>query len=236
VSRSHARITVNGSECTIEDLGSSNKTIINGQTLGPAQPTRLRNNDQIKTGNIIFKFLEKGSLETITHQELTEKAMKDALTGAFTKGALLEKGPEAMKRSDFLKEELSVVVFDIDFFKKINDTYGHPCGDYVLKHLAHVVGTKLVRANDYFARYGGEEFVILLSGAAMTRAMDVAERVRSTVQATEFEFEGHKIPVTVSLGVASRIPTETEWDDLFQRADDALYVSKRNGRNRVTAA
>jgi diguanylate cyclase (GGDEF)-like protein len=102
--------------------------------------------------------------------------------------------------------------------------------------LAHVVGTKLVRANDYFARYGGEEFVILLSGAPMTRAMDVAERVRSTVQATDFDYEGNKIPVTVSLGVASRTATETEWDDLFQRADDALYVSKRNGRNRVTAA
>jgi two-component system cell cycle response regulator len=236
VSRSHARISVNGSECWLEDLGSSNKTVINGQTLNPAQPVRLRNNDQIKTGNIIFKFLEKGSLETITHQELSEKAHKDALTGAYAKGALMEKGPEAIKRSEFLKEDLSIVVFDIDFFKKINDSYGHAAGDYVLKHLSAVVGTKLVRANDYFARYGGEEFVIILSGASMTRALEVAERVRSTVQSTLFVFDQKNIPVTVSLGVASRKPHETQWDELFNRADEALYNSKRTGRNKVTAS
>lgn len=236
VSRSHARLNVAGSDVVILDLGSSNKTIVNGATLQPMTPIKLKNNDQIKTGNVIFKFLERGNLEAITNKELNEKAEKDGLTGAYSKGALLEKGPEAIKRSEVLNEELSVVVFDIDFFKKINDGHGHAAGDYVLKTLAHIVGTKMVRANDYFARYGGEEFVIILSGTPLKTALEVAERIRTTIETAVFEFNDKKIPVTISLGVAGRLLTETDWDPLFKRADAALYRSKQSGRNRVTAA
>jgi diguanylate cyclase (GGDEF)-like protein len=237
VSRSHARLDVAGTEVVLMDLGSSNKTVVNGASLNPMTPYRLKNNDQIKTGNVIFKYLEKGNLEAITNQELNEKAQKDALTGAYSKGALLEKGPEAMKRAEFLNEELSVLVFDIDFFKKINDNYGHAAGDYVLKQLVAVISTKLVRGStDYFARYGGEEFVIILQATPVKTALDVAERIRTTIESAGFQFEGKTIPVTISLGVASRIPNETQWEILFQRADDALYRSKQSGRNRVTAA
>lgn len=236
VSRSHARVTVLGSEVAIMDLGSSNKTVVNGMTLNPMTPQKLKNNDQIKTGNVIFKFLEKGNLEAIANQELNEKALKDALTGAYSKGALLEKGPEAVKRAEVLGEELSVLVFDIDFFKKINDGFGHAAGDHVLRELSHVIGTKMVRSHDYFARYGGEEFVILLQNTPIKVALDVAERIRTTVENHEFVFEGKKIPVTVSLGAASRLVIETEWDVLFRRADEALYKSKQSGRNRVTPA
>jgi len=236
VSRSHARVTILGSEVAIMDLGSSNKTVVNGMTLNPMTPQKLKNNDQIKTGNVIFKFLEKGNLEAIANQELNEKALKDALTGAYSKGALLEKGPEAVKRAEVLGEELSVLVFDIDFFKKINDGFGHAAGDHVLRELSHVIGTKMVRSHDYFARYGGEEFVILLQNTPIKVALDVAERIRTTVENHEFVFEGKKIPVTVSLGAASRLVIETEWDVLFRRADEALYKSKQSGRKRVTPA
>jgi two-component system, cell cycle response regulator len=236
VSRSHARLNVAGTEVVLMDMGSSNKTIINGKTLQEMTPYRLSNNDQIKTGNVIFKFLESGNLEAITNKELNDKAEKDALTGAYSKGALLEKGPEAIKRSEFLVEELSVLVFDIDFFKKVNDNYGHAAGDYVLKTLANIVGTKMTRAVDYFARYGGEEFVILLQGTPIKTALEVAERIRTTIESTVFEFEGKTIPVTISLGVASRVYSESSWEQLFKRADEALYKSKQSGRNRVTAA
>lgn len=235
VSRSHARLMVVGSEVTIQDLGSSNKTSINGSVLTPMSPQRLKNNDQLKCGSVIFKFLERGSLESYSNKALSEKAEKDALTGAYNKGALIERGPQVIKRAELLKEELSVVVFDIDFFKKINDTYGHAAGDYVLKTLAALVASKLIRSHDYFARYGGEEFVLILSGAPPKSAIEIAERVRLTIQNGEFNFEGKKIPVTVSLGVVTR-KDETDWDALFNRADTALYQSKQGGRNRVTFA
>lgn len=236
VSRQHARINVVGTDVAICDLGSSNNTVVNGVTLGPLAPVKLKNNDQIKTGNVIFKFLERGNIEALTNKELNDKAEKDALTGAYSKGALLEKGPEAIKRSEFLNEEMSVVVLDIDFFKKVNDGFGHAAGDYVLKMLAGIIGGKMVRANDYFARYGGEEFVIILSGTPIKIALEVGERIRATIESTPFVWEGKKLPVTISLGIASRLSTETEWDSTFKRADEALYKSKQSGRNKVTAA
>ncbi len=236
VSRSHAQIRVSGSEVVIIDMGSSNKTLINGTLLHPMTPQKLRNNDQVKTGNVIFKFLERGNIEAIANKELNEKAEKDALTGAYSKGALLEKGPEAMKRSEFLNEDLSVLVFDIDFFKKVNDGFGHAAGDYVLKSMSEIIGTKMVRSNDYFARYGGEEFVIILLGSPMKTALEVAERIRTTVESSAFVFENKKMPITISVGVASRLANETDWNNFFKRADMALYKSKQSGRNRVTAA
>lgn len=236
LSRSHARIDVKGSEITIVDLGSTNKTVVNNQILPPMAPCSLRNNDQIKTGNVIFKFLERGNIESISAQALFEKANRDALTGIYSKGALLERGPEAIKRSEVLSEALSVIVFDIDHFKKINDSYGHPCGDFILKELCRVVSTKLIRSNDFFARYGGEEFVLILSGTGIKTAGEIADRIRQTIQAHEFEFENQKIPVTVSVGVSTKGPTDTQWNALFDRADKALYSSKQGGRNRVTVS
>lgn len=236
LSRSHARIDIRGSDVTVIDMGSTNKTVVNGQVLAPMAPCALKNNDQIKAGNVIFKFLERGSIEALTNQQMFEKANRDALTGAFSKGALLERAPEAMKRSATQNEVLSVIVFDIDHFKKINDGHGHPGGDHVLKELGSLVGGTLIRGADFFARYGGEEFVLILAGTSTKTATEVAERIRATIQNADFVFAGKKIPVTVSLGVATRAQNETEWAQLFDRADKALYQSKQGGRNRVTVA
>lgn len=234
LSRSHAKFAVIGSEVSVIDLGSTNKTVVNGQVIPPLASCLLKNNDQIKTGNVIFKFLERGSVELMMNAAMYERASKDALTGAHSKGALIEKGPEAMKRAEVLNEPFSLVTFDIDHFKKINDTHGHPAGDYVLKELCHVVITKLIRSNDFFSRYGGEEFVLLLSGSPLKIAGDVGERIRQTIEAHEFVFDGKKIPVTISVGVAAKLAQETEWTQIYERADRALYQSKQGGRNRVT--
>tara|TARA_B110001454_G_scaffold219111_1_gene250027 strand:- start:29256 stop:30173 length:918 start_codon:yes stop_codon:yes gene_type:complete len=234
LSRSHARIDIKGDKVYVVDLGSTNKTIVNGQILPPMVLCELKNNDQVKTGNVIFKFLETGNIEGLTTQMLFEKANRDALTGAYSKGALLEKGPESIKRSEVLNEALSVIVFDIDFFKKINDSHGHPCGDFVLKDMARVVSTKLIRSNDFFARYGGEEFVLILSGTPDKVAAEIAERIRTTIQNHEFKFDGKIIPVTVSVGVTSKQPNDTQWQFIFDRVDKALYTSKQTGRNKVT--
>ncbi|NUM57479.1 MAG: GGDEF domain-containing protein [Bdellovibrionaceae bacterium] len=234
LSRSHARVDIKGDSIYVVDLGSTNKTMVNGQIIPPMVLCELKNNDQVKTGNVIFKYLETGNIESLTTQALFEKATRDALTGAYSKGALLEKGPEAIKRSEILNEPMSVIIFDIDFFKKINDSYGHPCGDFVLKELAKVISTKLIRSNDFFARYGGEEFVLILSGTEPKISAEIAERIRMTIQNHEFVFENKRIPVTISLGVSSKLSSDTEWAALLERVDKALYTSKQTGRNKVT--
>lgn len=236
LSRSHAKFAIVGGEVSIIDLGSTNKTIVNGQALPPLAPCKLKNNDQIKTGNVIFKFLETGNIEALTNQTMYEKANRDALTGAYSKGSLLEKGPEAVKRSELLNEEMSIIVFDIDHFKKINDNHGHPAGDFVLKELSGIVTSKLIRSNDYFARYGGEEFVLILSGGTAKMASEIAERIRQTIETHAFVYEGKVIPVTISLGVVTKSTSDADWSELFDRADKALYASKQGGRNRVTIA
>jgi two-component system cell cycle response regulator len=236
LSRNHCRFMLMGPDVSVVDMGSTNKTVVNGMTLPPLIPHQLKNNDQVKTGNVVFKFLERGSLESMSTQEVQERVTKDALTGAYTKGELLQRAPEIVKRAETLGDPLSLIVFDIDFFKKINDTYGHPGGDYVLRELGKVIGTKVVRSQDYFSRFGGEEFVILLLGSNARHAWDVAERIRLTIQNHPFVYEGKQIPVTISLGIAERYPTEKTWEALFDRADKALYHSKKTGRNKVTVA
>lgn len=236
LSRAHAKFEIFPDQVRVIDLGSTNKTMINGHALSANAPHILKNNDEIRMGSAIFKFLEQGSIEAITNQSLYDKANRDALTGAYSKGFLLEKGPEVIRKAESLNEPLSMIVFDIDFFKKINDGFGHPGGDHVLKELGKLVQSKLIRSNDFFARYGGEEFVLLLTATTLKSAFEIGERIRQTIQNHEFIFETRKIPVTVSLGVAEKKPTESEWSDFFKRADDALYVSKQSGRNRVTVA
>jgi len=235
LSRSHAKITLNGFDVSILDMNSTNKTAVNEQNLAAMIPRKLQNHDKVKAGNVIFRYLEKGSIEVIANQQLIEKSQKDALTSAYSKGALLEKGPEVIKRSQTLGEPLSVITFDIDFFKKINDGYGHPGGDYVLRELGALLQAKLVRANDYFARYGGEEFVIILQATHLKTASEVADRIRQTVEAHAFIFENKKIPVTISIGV-SQYRSDDTWESIYDRADKALYESKQTGRNKVTVA
>lgn len=234
VSKSHAKMMLSGGDVTLIDLESTNRTVVNDEAIPPLVPVRLQNNDQIKFGNVLFKFLERGSVEAHALEQLQNKSEKDTLTGAFNKGAIVMKGMEAFKRAKLLKVPLSIAVFDIDHFKKINDTYMHAAGDYVLKELAHVVQTKLIRLDDVLGRWGGEEFVVILFGSSLQQAMEVGERFRATIEGHSFVYEGKKIPVTISVGVSTKEPQMTKWEELFDRADSAMYASKNGGRNRVS--
>ncbi len=236
VSKSHAKLSIANGEVFILDLESTNRTVINDDTLPPLVPVKLNGNDQIKTGNVLFKYLEGGSIEAHAMEQLQTKSEKDPLTGAFNKGALHMKGAESFKRAKLLKVPMSIAVFDIDHFKKINDTYGHSAGDYVLKELAGVVSTKLIRLDDYFARYGGEEFVVVLFGSNLTQATEIGERLRATIEGHGFMYTGEKLPITISVGVCTIEPAMSTWEEMFTKADTALYASKRAGRNRVTSS
>ena len=234
VSKSHAKVVVSNTGVSIIDLGSTNKTHINGNVLTPMVPVELGDNDQVQTGNVIFKYLAPGNLEAMSNQENFEKAHMDPLTGIYNKRALTNKGPEAIKRAKLLDESLSVIVFDIDHFKQVNDTYGHAAGDYVIKELSQVIKNGVIRGADFFARFGGEEFTLILAGSSQQQALEVAERARSKVEHHPFTFEGTTMPIRISLGVCSLSTDISSWDDIFKRADEALYRAKQNGRNQVS--
>ena len=234
ISKSHVRLIISDASVSILDLQSTNKTYINGRQLSPSIPVELRDSDQVQMGNIIFKYLAPGNLEAISNQENFQKAYTDPLTGIFNKRALENKGPDALKRARLLNEDICAIVFDIDHFKKVNDTFGHIAGDYVLKELTHIIKKTQIRAGDFFARFGGEEFILILAQSSKTKGLDVAERIRKTIEGHNFEFEKKKIPLTISLGLCSLTPDIHDWTALLAKADEALYRSKLNGRNQVS--
>ena len=146
---------------------------------------------------------------------------------------------QIVREASVRKQSLSVILLDIDNFKKINDTYGHPAGDMVLKKTAELILAFIRKRRpfheiDFAARYGGEEFIIMLRKASLQEAAEVAaERIRKKIEETKFEWEGKQIPVTVSLGVAVRHSGENVPDPMVHRADAALYKAKETGKNKV---
>ena len=227
VSKLHAKLSLSDGEISVVDLGSTNKTRVNKVSLEPDVPRVLKNNDRVEIGNVLFKFLESGNIETLSTAETFEKSFIDSLTSVANRGGF-------DRRAERLIGSFSIVTFDVDFFKKINDQWGHDAGDYVLIELAKIVRDKVIRQGDFFARTGGEEFTILLMNNSSEKAGDVAERLRQTIEAHEFRFEDKILNITVSVGVACRKHEEEDWRVVFKRADQALYSSKRAGRNSVT--
>ena len=141
---------------------------------------------------------------------------------------------KSLKRSG---GELSVLMMDIDYFKKYNDTYGHSQGDFCLKNVAEALAGSLSRPNDFVARYGGEEFAIILPNTDESGARVMANKVLTNVRARNIPHEKNEAAdcVTISIGVTtSKVVQGQEWSDYIKRADEALYMSKQNGRNRYT--
>lgn len=235
MSKRHGRVVMReNNEVFFEDLNSTNGTEINSAIIPAGQMFRLKNNDQIKLGNVIFKFLEKGNIETVSSKDTYDRTQIDPLTQIYNKGALMSTGEEVFKRAKLTETPLTVIVFDLDHFKKINDTYGHAAGDYVLREVASLVHNRLIRQGDFFARFGGEEFCLMLVGGPLQRGVEVAERIRITIEKNDFVFSGQKIAVTLSAGVATLEADMNSWQELFEKADQAAYISKKNGRNRVS--
>jgi diguanylate cyclase (GGDEF)-like protein len=162
-------------------------------------------------------------------------ANRDGLTGLYNHRYFHEKLSQDFLRAKRYHEYLSCILFDIDHFKKFNDTYGHQTGDVVLKALASVI-ERSTRESDVAARYGGEEFAIVLYHTDRRAAYEAAERLRQAVESNEVEDNGNVLRVTISLGIAT-FPHEKIHDskELIEYADQALYKAKENGRNRVEA-
>lgn len=174
----------------------------------------------------------------INNTALIERSSTDMMTQLKLKYFFFNVLTEKLDNANSNKSPLSVLMFDIDFFKHFNDTYGHECGDYVLKQVAHLIKSNL-RDEDLASRYGGEEFTVLLDNTKKNVAMAIAERIRSSIASHDFVYNDLHMKVTISVGVAvydyrkNRVISPL---NLVNQADQGLYMSKHNGRNRVTYA
>ncbi len=230
VSRKHATIVNDGGKHTVEDLGSTNGTIVNDEHIEGV--VKLRNGDFIKIGRAIFKFIASNNIEAAYHDEIYRLTTIDGLTQVFNRRYFEDTIERELSRSRRYTRPLSLVMIDIDHFKRINDNFGHLAGDAVLKEVASVVKSR-TRREDVFARYGGEEFALLLPEIDTRGAVALAEKVRKLIEKHEFVFDGERISVTISAGVATvqkkgELPAE-----VIGRADEKLYAAKQGGRNRV---
>lgn len=165
---------------------------------------------------------------------LVEMNVRDGLTGVYNRKFLEAKLKEEMDRSKRYKRAFSLVMIDIDHFKKINDSYGHGFGDTVLKSAASMLQSKL-RSTDFLTRYGGEEFCCLLPETDCASAMIVAERLRAGIEELALDNGGNRVGISISLGVAGAEAADTP-SSLIEMADGALYIAKKSGRNRVVAS
>lgn len=236
ISRHHISIHTHNDQVGIEDLGSTNGTYVNGQRIQGL--TVLNDGDKIQLStNTIFKFAWQDKTENVFHEELYKMAVLDPATALYNKRYFLERFKEEFSLAKRSKTWLTVLMLDIDHFKKVNDTHGHLAGDLVLQQVANLL-KDMTRQEDILARYGGEEFVIVLRGIDDNSTYQLAERIRDTVEKTTFTFDKKTIPVTISvgLGIFNADSTLEEPDDLVKLADACLYYSKEHGRNQVTRA
>lgn len=234
ISRRHCRVLSIGGQVIIEDLGSANGTLVNGEMV---QHHALKEGDKIRLGaTTTLKFTYQDKLDESFQQRMIDAALRDGLTRIYNKKFFQDRLETEFAYAKRHKSMLSLVMFDVDFFKRVNDTYGHLAGDAVLVHLARIAQAT-IRTEDVLARYGGEEFAVICRGIALLNAGVLGERLRARVEQENFDYQGTRLPLTISVGVAAlpeaRAATPSE---LVRDTDKALYEAKRSGRNRVCLA
>lgn len=209
----------------------NHKLSINNESLGQLVLSRKSKFTKSETAAVerLVTALLYPLRNALLYREAIRAAHKDALTGIGNRAALDESLHREIEVAQRHKRTLGMIVFDIDHFKNINDTYGHTTGDCLLKAITHTA-TETIRNSDQVFRYGGEEFVVLLPETGIEGVKQLAERIRSNVEALECICEGHHINMTASFGVAILNSDENE-ESFFVRADKALYQAKNAGRN-----
>jgi two-component system cell cycle response regulator len=231
VSRRHARIYPQGGLYVVEDTESANGTFVQQQRVSRQI---LQDGDVIQFGpSAVFRYSISDENQEALLRQLYEASVTDALTGAHNREHFDAQLHAELSYARRHKSEVSLVLFDVDHFKQVNDTYGHPAGDNVLIEIAGAIG-KITRNEDVFARYGGEEFALILRGIDGEGAHSVAERLRETIGALTVQSERGPIRVTISAGSASLAALDDKTPEaLIAAADRRLYAAKRAGRNQV---
>lgn len=230
VSRAHAKIVMQpGVTTRIVDLESTNGTFVNNRRV---TDEALRDGDIVRVGQTIFKHLSGNNIETKYHEEIYRLTTIDGLTEIFNKRFFLEAIERELNRAGRYGRLLSLAMFDIDHFKRINDTFGHLAGDHVLRELSALMAQN-VRRQDVLARYGGEEFAVILPEVDEQGAKLVCEKLRSITAAHPFTFNGKAIGVTISLGIHCFRGGADSTEAFIAQADERLYAAKQAGRNCV---
>jgi diguanylate cyclase (GGDEF)-like protein len=234
ISRQHAYVERNALGLILVDNGSTNGVFVNGQRI---QRHLLQDADKVQLGSsAILKFSFQDELEERAQKQLYESATRDGLTNCYNKKYFADQLKTEFAYYYRHAEPLSLCLFDIDFFKKLNDGFGHQAGDYVLKTMSALV-QKALRTEDIFARYGGEEFGIIFKNTDGEKAFLVLERIRRQIEKFEFLDGERRMPVTISIGIATLLAQNYPSPKaLVKAADDYLYQAKGKGRNRTESA
>ena len=184
----------------------------------------------------IFDFVEDKTVSKLkkTLSEINRLIVIDELTKCYNRRYINEKLPTDIESAKANKLPLSIAMIDIDYFKLINDKYGHLLGDLVLKDIIDVIKNNIRRKNDWIARYGGEEFLILFNDTSKEDAYNLSKRIKSVVENSIFKYDDIEINITISIGIASLTSEIDDMDKLIRKADEKLYKAKRSGRNYIS--
>ena len=231
ISRQHFQINLLEGNAVLEDLGSTNGTYVNGHRV---KMHTLQDGDRIQIpASVVIKFAYGDKGEQMFHEEFYQMANFDAVTSIFSRHYFMKRLDEEFSYAKRTEIPLSLLMVDIDFFKKVNDNFGHLAGDLALNHIAKQI-KDTIRHEDIVGRYGGEEFAVILRGIDHEGAVQLADRVRKAVETNPMMFEDQSVPITVSIGVATLYEDNYELPkNLSDEADQRLYAAKEGGRNRV---
>jgi diguanylate cyclase (GGDEF)-like protein len=235
LSRVHARVVHEGDSYVVEDAGSRNGVFVNEHRVTRAL---LTDGDRLRLGSaVVLRFQLVDDNEEHALKKVYDSSVKDGLTGAANRKYLEERLVAEVAFAVRHSAPLALVILDIDFFKKVNDTYGHAGGDEILRETAALL-RKTLRTEDLLARFGGEEFVVLARGVDLRNATHLAERLRAVIERSPVAFAGRSVSRTISLGVASLecCGTDRTPQRILAIADERLYRAKESGRNRVVAS
>jgi len=228
-SRLHGAFIIGDEKILLEDYHSTNGVYVDGNRVTKCE---VDPKSRIRIGNTTIRIDFKNSVEAEFEDNLVAAATTDPLTGLLNRRSFAK---FALDEIAFCIEHdcfTTIAVCDADYFKKINDRFGHPTGDFVLKHLARTIQGNF-NDGDLLARYGGEEFIVLLRRSGPDICQNACKKLISAVSSHEILFEGHSITTTISVGMCSRKGAAIgSLDEMIKRADEALYLAKNNGRNR----
>jgi diguanylate cyclase (GGDEF)-like protein len=231
-SRDHALILKDRTGYRVADNESKNGCYINDKKVDESY---LHDGDLLRIGNTIFKFLSRNNIEHAYHEELFRLAKIDGLTEIYNHRHFADSLDNELERAKRYGRELSLLMIDIDHFKKVNDCFGHRAGDHILKALADIF-VKRSRRVDYVCRYGGEEFAIILPEVDVMGAFKFASILNESVASRKFKFEDDEINITISIGISDIMEGIETTEELIETADKRLYLAKKMGRNRVISA
>jgi len=231
VSRNHAVIERRDRRLVVVDQGSRNGTYVDGVRV---TEMALEDGHRIQLSGVILKVTYQDPLEEDFQRRIYRSVTRDGLTGAYNKEYFAERLKSSFALAERHESPLSIVTFDLDHFKNLNDRFGHPAGDHVLRQVSKVVQSTL-RSEDILARCGGEEFGLILQQTGPETAREVAERLRLAIADHRFEWDGERMEVSASVGVATLSPGVATPEALVQTADQNLYRAKAGGRNRTVS-